>query len=84
MNTTNATEFRNNMKKTLDSVSNDKEIIIVHRANIEDVVLLPISEYNSLIETNYLLSSEMNRNHLERGIRELKEGKTTSINIDEL
>ena len=84
MNTTNATEFRNNMKKTLDSVSNDKEIIIVHRANIEDVVLLPISEYNSLIETTYLLASENNRNHLAKGIKEVKEGRTTSIDINEL
>ncbi len=84
MNTTNATEFRNNMKKTLDSVSNDKEIIIVHRANIEDVVLLPISEYNSLIETSYLLASENNRKHLAKGIKEVKEGRTTSIDINEL
>jgi ethanolamine ammonia-lyase large subunit len=35
-------------------------------------------------ETEYLMSSEANRKHLEEGMRQVKEGKTTPISIDDL
>jgi hypothetical protein len=35
-------------------------------------------------ETDYLLSSEVNRQHLEEGRRQVAEGKTTPIAIQDL
>lgn len=35
-------------------------------------------------ETDYLLSSEANRKHLEEGMRQIAEGKTTPIAIENL
>lgn len=35
-------------------------------------------------ETDYLLSTEANRKHLEEGIRQVAEGKTTPISLDDL
>ncbi len=35
-------------------------------------------------ETQYLLSTEANRNHLEEGMRQVAEGKTTPIAIENL
>lgn len=78
------TELRKNMKMTLDKVVNDHTEIIVHRPNSEDVVMVSLSEYNSMKETLLLLSSKTNRERLLRGVQEVKDGKTKEINIDEL
>ena len=84
METTNATELRKNMKNKLDKVSDDKQTVIIHRSGQEDVVMVPLSEYNSWMETNYLLSTEANRDNLDRSIAEAKKGMVTKINKDDL
>jgi antitoxin YefM len=82
MEAINITELRKNMKTTLDSVVDDSKEIIIHRANQEDVVLVSLTEYNSLKETLYLLSSQKNRKRLFEGIEQVNIGKTTKIDID--
>lgn len=84
MRTTSATELRKNMKFELDKVSNEKETIIIHRASNEDVVMIPLSEWNSWIETKYLLSSKNNINHLYKSINEAELGETTELDISKL
>lgn len=84
METTNATELRNKLKQKLDSVSKDRETIIIHRSKEEDVVMIPLSEYNSWKETLHLLSSPANRLHLEKSMQELSEGHTQEVQISEL
>ncbi len=84
MRTTSATELRKNMKFELDKVSNEKETIIIHRASTEDVVMIPLSEWNSWIETKYLLSSKNNINHLYKSINEAESGETTELDISKL
>jgi antitoxin YefM len=63
-----AREFTRNMGKWLDKSSNDKVNIIITRSKGEDVIVLSMSEYNSLEETAYLLRSPANAEHLLRGI----------------
>jgi len=84
MEAINITELRKNIKRTLDSVINDSKEIIIHRPSQEDVVLVSLSEYNSLKETLFLLSSEKNRKRLEQGIAQVNNKQTTAITIDEL
>jgi len=84
MKTISVTDLRKNLKETLDSVSGNNQEIIVHRPNNEDVVLISLADYNALNETSYLLSSEKNRDRLMLGINQVKAGKTTKINLDEL
>lgn len=84
METTNATELRKNLKVKLDAVSEDRQILIVHRSGQEDVVMLPISEYNAWKETLYLLSTKANREHLEASITEAKAGAVTAIKTSDL
>lgn len=84
METTNATELRKNMKAKLDRVSEEKETIIIHRSGQEDVVMIPISEYNSWKETLYLYATKANRNNLEAAMEEVRQGKVTSVNTEDL
>jgi antitoxin YefM len=84
MKTISITDLRKNLKETLNNVISDNQEIIIHRPNNEDVVLISLSDYNSLNETSYLLSSESNRTRLLNSIDQIKQGKTTKINLDEL
>ncbi|MGP1455036.1 MAG: type II toxin-antitoxin system Phd/YefM family antitoxin [Treponema sp.] len=56
-------DLRRNLKAYMDKVYNDHEPLIISRKNSENVVLLSIHEYNSLIETDYLLRNEANATH---------------------
>ena len=69
------TALRQNMKTYMDKVVQDNDPLIITRKNNENIVLISISEYNSLIETNYLLSNEANAEHLKKSIAQHKTGK---------
>jgi len=84
METTNATELRKNLKRKLDAVSKDRETLIIHRSGEEDIVMLPISEYNSWKEAMYLMSTRANRKNIEKSIEQAENGDAERIDIDEL
>ena len=44
------------------------------------MVLLSISEYSSLVETNYLLSNKANAEHLRKSIAQHKSGRPGHAN----
>ncbi len=73
MKVINYTELRLNLKHWLDSVIDDVEEVIIKRKNQKDLVLISLEEYNSLVETNYLLSGK-NREVLLESIAEVKKG----------
>ena len=73
MKVVNYTELRLNLKYWLNSVIEDVEEVIIKRKDQKDVVLISLEEYNSLIETNYLLSGK-NREVLLQSIKEVRNG----------
>ncbi|MDC7231700.1 MAG: type II toxin-antitoxin system prevent-host-death family antitoxin [Spirochaetales bacterium] len=75
MNAVNYTELRKNLKNHMDQVCEDHEPLIVTRKDNKNVVILSMEDYNSMIETEYLLSTKANREHLLNAIKAFDEGK---------
>ena len=68
-------EARANLKSVMDRVVADKTEIIVTRQKAEAVVILSLSEWNSMVETAHLLSSPVNAKRLRRSIEQMKSRK---------
>jgi antitoxin YefM len=63
------------LAKTFDTVIDDHEETVVTREDRESVVIMPLDEYESLMETAYLMSSPTNARRLLASIEELESGK---------
>jgi len=75
MNSINYSDLRKNLKKYLDQVYDDHDPLIVTRKDDQNLVLLSIEDYNSLIETSYLLSTKKNANRLLSSLEHARSGK---------
>jgi antitoxin YefM len=74
MRTVNFTQLRQNLAAELDTVINDAEEVVVTRSGHEPVVIVPLAEYESMKETEYLLRNPSNAAALRRSIAELERG----------
>jgi antitoxin YefM len=68
-------ESRANYAATLDSVIDDQEEVVITRAGREPVVIVSLSEYQSLKETAYLLRSPENARRILAGIEQVESGR---------
>ncbi|MDR2419407.1 MAG: type II toxin-antitoxin system prevent-host-death family antitoxin [Treponema sp.] len=68
------TNLRQNLKSYMDKVFNDHNPLIIAQKSNKNVVFMSINEYNSLMETNYLLSSKTNAEHIQKSINQHKAG----------
>ena len=84
MRTANYSELRIKLKHYLVGVINDSEPLLVHRPGNESVVVMSLDEYNSIKETEYIMKSPAMMDAIRKGAEEIKEGKGTAVNIDEL
>lgn len=78
MLTTTISDFRKNLKKYLDSVTENFETLIINRGKDSGVVVISLAEYNSLTATQHELSSKKNESRLDSAIEKLKKGRSFS------
>ena len=76
--------LRKNIKNYFDEVSESSEMLVVSRNDEEDaVVIISIKEYNSMTETQHLLSTNANRKRLADSIQQAEKGELKVFNLGE-
>ena len=76
MMTTSISDFRKDIKKYLDNVSENFETLIINRGKDNGVVVISLDEYNSMKTTQHELSSKANEKRLDSAIEKVKKGKS--------
>jgi len=76
MDAINYTDLRKNLKSFLDKVYDNHEPLIITRKNNENIVLLSIDDYNSFMETIYLLSNTSHSKRILNSLENARNGKT--------
>lgn len=83
MLTASISDFRKDIKRYLDKVSQNFETLVIHRGKDDGIVIISLSEYNSLCATQHELSSKRNQERLDAAIEQMKAGKTKTKKIME-
>jgi antitoxin YefM len=84
MITTTITDFRKDIRRYLDTVTNNFETLIINRGKDSGVVVISLDEYNSLCSTQYELSSKTNEKRLDSAIEKLKGGTSFAKDLIDL
>ncbi len=74
MLTTSISDFRKDIKKYLDRVTENFETLIINRGKDSGVVIMSLEEYNSLSATQHELYSINNEKRLDSAISKLQKG----------
>ena len=75
--------LRKEMKEYFDYVSKSMGVIIVPRnKENEAIVIISIQEYNSLLETEHLLSTNNNSNRIQESINQMAQENTVLFKVD--
>lgn len=83
MRTMSYTESRANYAKVLDSVTDDREAVVITRAGHEPVVMVSLADYESLRETAYLMRSPANARRLLDAMEQLEGGRGDAHDVIE-
>lgn len=81
---TTYSEARQNLAKLLDRVVADNEPVIVARKKRGSVVLVSLTEWNSIQETLHLSSTRANARALRKAIDDLEAGKGVPMTMKQL
>jgi len=76
MLTATISDFRKDIKRYLDRVTENFETLIINRGKDSGVVIMSLDEYNSLSATQHELSSKANERRLDSAIEKLKNGNS--------
>ena len=74
----NYTQFRNEMKKNMDLVTEDYEVMVVTRKENKNVVVISEEVYNNLLENIHVMGNKTNYDWLIESKKQLEEGRVSS------
>lgn len=77
-------KLRKNLTQTITRVREDREAVVIEHGDLGSVVMIPLEEYESMNETEYLLRSPANASRLLKAVEQLKSGRgiVRDINLD--
>ena len=76
MISTTLSDFRKDMKRYFDRITDNFETLVINRGKDKGIVIMSLSEYNSLNATNHELSSQKNEQRLDSSIEKLNSGQS--------
>ena len=82
MLTTTLSDFRKDIKRYLDQVTQSFETLIINRGKDSAIVIISLEEYNALKSTQHELSSRINQQRLDASIEQMKAGKKLVKKLD--
>ncbi len=77
MLTTTLSDFRKDIKRYFDKVTQNFETLIINRGKDNGIVIMSLAEYNALCATQHELSSKKNEQRLDAAIDKLKSGQSS-------
>lgn len=77
------TEAREKLSETIRKVCRDHDPVIITKKRQDSVVMLSLEDYESLLETSYLLKSPKNARRLLESIQQLEEGDGVERKLSE-
>ena len=83
MITATISDFRKDIKDYLNRVTENFETLIINRGKNSGVVVISLEEYNSLLTTQYEMSSDKNKARLDAAIENFKNGDSFSKELIE-
>lgn len=84
MRTATFNDLNSNFGSFYNEVSDNLDTIIVNKGKDEGIVLMSLNEYNSLMETLYLMSSPETMADIRQAEADIKAGKGVEVNIEDL
>lgn len=77
-------DARANLKAVIDRTINDADATLIHRKKGGNAVLISEEQYNSLMETFYLMSNPANAKYLLESIAQDKHNQVRQMSLSEL
>ena len=81
MDVVSYTAVRARLAEAMDKVNDDHRPVIITRRRGKPAVLLSLDDFNSYVETEYLLSSPKNAARLAKAVRDLNAGLSGSSSL---
>ena len=81
MNAITYSNFRQNLRSIIRKINDDAERIVVTTNDNSNVVVMSQEDYDSMMETLYLMRSSENRNRINQAISQLEAGTGTERDL---